>query len=173
MVIWTEIEPAPGWRLRLAASDESLRLVNFVRAGSAAETELAQHFGTEVLRQQADAEIFRQAASQLERYFRGDLRQFALPLALRGTPFQLRVWALLQTIPYGETCSYRELAGMAGIPKGSRAVGLANGANPVAIIVPCHRVIASNGKLQGYAGGLAAKKMLLDIEAGRFTLAGL
>lgn len=172
MVIWTEIEPASGWRLRLAASDKGLCLVHFVNAGRAAETELAEHFGSEFLRQDAEAEIFRQAAAQLERYFRGELHEFDLPLDLRGTPFQLRVWALLQTIPYGETRSYRELADMAGIPNGSRAVGLANGSNPIAIVVPCHRVIASSGKLQGYAGGLAAKKKLLDLEAGRFTLAG-
>lgn len=173
MVNWTEIEPVPGWRLRMAASEKGLCLLCFVNPGRAAETELAQHFGSELLRQDAHSGVLPQAAGQLTRYFRGELRCFSLPIDLRGTPFQLRVWAALQSIPYGETRSYRQLAEMVGVPNGSRAVGHANGSNPVSIIVPCHRVIASNGKLQGYAGGLAAKKMLLDLEAGRVTLTGL
>ncbi len=172
MVIWTEIEPASGWRLRLAASGQGLCLVHFVSPGGAAETELAEHFSSELLRQDADAAIFRAASDQLERYFRAELREFDLPLDLRGTPFQIRVWTALRTIPYGETRTYRELAEMVANPNGSRAVGLANGSNPIGIIVPCHRVIASTGKLQGYGWGLPAKKKLLDLEAGRFTLAG-
>lgn len=173
MVNWTEIEPIPGWRLRLAASEKGLCLLTFVNLGRPAETELAERFSSELLRQDAQAGVIPQAADEIMRYFRGELRRFTVPLELRGTPFQLRVWTALQTIPYGETRSYRQLADMAGVPNGSRAVGHANGSNPVSIIVPCHRVIASNGKLQGYAGGLAAKKMLLDLEAGRVTLAGL
>lgn len=173
MVIWTEVEPAYGWRLRLAASDRGLCQVYAVQAGGAAETELAEHFGSELLRQDAGAEIFLRTGEEFARYFRGELREFTIPLDLRGTEFQLRVWAALQTIPYGETRTYGQLAEMVDCPKGSRAVGLANGSNPVGIIVPCHRVIASTGKLQGYGWGLPAKQRLLDLEAGRVTLYGL
>jgi len=101
---------------------------------------------------------------QLRAYFAGELRDFELPLAPAGTPFQLRVWRELCRIPYGQTISYGELARRVGSPKGSRAVGLANGANPIAIIVPCHRVIGSNGKLTGYGGGLKNKEWLLTLE---------
>jgi len=104
------------------------------------------------------------AVTQLKAYFAGDLRHFDLPLKLAGTPFQLAVWRALQDIPYGETTSYGELARRVGTPKGSRAVGLANGANPIAIVVPCHRVIGSNGKLTGYGGGLDNKQTLLALE---------
>ena len=100
---------------------------------------------------------------QLTDYFAGNLRSFDLPLKLAGTPFQLAVWRALQDIPYGETTSYGELARRVGTPKGSRAVGLANGANPIAIVVPCHRVIGSNGKLTGYGGGLCNKETLLEL----------
>ena len=104
------------------------------------------------------------AVGQLEAYFSGDLRDFDLPLRLQGTPFQLAVWRALQDIPYGRTISYGELARRVGNPKGSRAVGLANGSNPIAIVVPCHRVIGSNGKLTGYGGGLDNKETLLALE---------
>jgi len=104
------------------------------------------------------------AASQLERYFRGELTSFDLPLALEGTQFQRCVWAALQSIPYGETISYGELARRIGQPSASRAVGLANGRNPVAIVVPCHRVIGANGSLTGYGGGMARKRFLLALE---------
>ena len=109
-------------------------------------------------------EPLQSAVSQLRAYFAGDLRAFDLPLKLAGTPFQLSVWRALQDIPYGETTSYGELARRVGTPKGSRAVGLANGANPIAIVVPCHRVIGSNGKLTGYGGGLDNKQTLLALE---------
>ena len=101
---------------------------------------------------------------QLRAYFAGELREFNLPLSPEGTPFQLGVWRELRRIPYGQTISYGELARRVGSPKGSRAVGLANGANPIAIIVPCHRVIGSNGKLTGYGGGLKNKEWLLALE---------
>jgi methylated-DNA-[protein]-cysteine S-methyltransferase len=103
---------------------------------------------------------------QLTAYFAGDRTTFDLPLALHGTDFQRRVWAALLTIPYGTTTSYGELARRLGNPNGSRAVGLANGQNPVAIIVPCHRVIGADGKLTGYGGGLPRKAALLDFEFG-------
>ena len=104
---------------------------------------------------------------QLEAYFGGSRETFDVPLELAGTDFQRRVWAGLLDIPYGETISYGELARRVGRPGASRAVGLANGRNPVAIIVPCHRVIGANGTLTGYGGGLDRKVWLLDHERGR------
>jgi len=101
---------------------------------------------------------------QMRAYFAGDLTDFDLPIELRGTEFQRRVWGALQDIPYGETISYGELARWVGNPKASRAVGLANGRNPVAIVVPCHRVIGANGSLTGYGGGLERKVWLLEHE---------
>ncbi|XRQ07186.1 methylated-DNA--[protein]-cysteine S-methyltransferase [Actinomadura welshii] len=111
-----------------------------------------------------ESEPFATVAEQLSAYFAGDLTEFDLPLALHGTPFQRRVWELLQEIPYGQTASYGELAGELGKPSASRAVGLANGRNPIGIIVPCHRVIGSTGDLTGYGGGLDRKRYLLDFE---------
>ena len=110
--------------------------------------------------------ILRETARQLGEYFVGQRRDFDLPLRLAGTPFQQRVWDELNRIPYGETISYAELARRIGNPKACRAVGLANGRNPVAIIVPCHRVIGANGSLTGYGGGLPAKTWLLKHEGG-------
>jgi methylated-DNA-[protein]-cysteine S-methyltransferase len=107
---------------------------------------------------------------QLRAYFGGDLEAFDLALAPAGTPFQLGVWKQLCQIPYGETISYGELARRVGNPQASRAVGLANGSNPIAIIVPCHRVIGSNGKLTGYGGGLPIKEKLLALERKQLRL---
>ena len=101
---------------------------------------------------------------QLQQYFRGEREQFDLPLAASGTDFQRRVWQSLCAIPFGKTATYGELATTLGNPKASRAVGLANGKNPIAIVVPCHRVIGANGTLTGYAGGLDNKRMLLALE---------
>lgn len=113
---------------------------------------------------------FVQARQELAHYFAGTLRAFTTPIALRGTAFQRRVWALLGEIPYGETISYLELARRAGNVKAVRAVGLANGANPIPIIVPCHRVIGANGQLVGFGGGLPLKRALLDLERGQGLL---
>ena len=107
---------------------------------------------------------------QLSAYFSRDLKDVEVPLATRGTPFQEQVWAALRTIPYGETWSYRDLAEAIGRPTAVRAVGLANGRNPVSIVVPCHRVIGANGSMTGYGGGLAAKEWLLAHEAGCLPL---
>lgn len=106
-----------------------------------------------------------QVVAQLNAYFAGDITAFDLPIELNGTDFQRRVWAALCDIPYGETISYGELARWVGNPKASRAVGLANGRNPVAIVVPCHRVIGADGSLTGYGGGLDRKVWLLEHEA--------
>lgn len=107
---------------------------------------------------------FAEVIRQLQAYFRGELKEFSLPLAMEGTDFQLRVWNELRAIPYGETISYAQLAGRIGNPKAVRAVGLANGSNPIPIIVPCHRVIGSDGSLTGFGGGLSTKKKLLELE---------
>ncbi len=119
-----------------------------------------------------DAEPFVQAKRQLTEYFAGERREFDLPLAPQGTPFQLAVWQALLTIPYGATCSYRDIAEQVGNVKAVRAVGGANGRNPLPIVVPCHRVIGSNGKLTGFGGGLDTKEFLLSLEAGRSGLFG-
>jgi methylated-DNA-[protein]-cysteine S-methyltransferase len=110
------------------------------------------------------AEPFKAAADQLDAYFAGALTRFTLPLAPRGSPFQQRVWAGLQDIAYAKTASYGELAERIGSPGAARAVGLANGKNPIGIVIPCHRVVGSDGNLTGYGGGLDRKKQLLDLE---------
>jgi methylated-DNA-[protein]-cysteine S-methyltransferase len=104
---------------------------------------------------------------QLDAYFAGELTDFDMPISMHGTEFQKRVWASLCEIPYGETINYGELARWVGNPKASRAVGLANGRNPVSIVVPCHRVIGANGSLTGYGGGLDRKVWLLEHEAAK------
>ena len=115
-----------------------------------------------------------QLTGELDAYFKGDLRAFSVPLDTPGTEWQQRVWSELTQIPFGETLSYGELANRLGNPGGSRAVGLANGKNRVSVVIPCHRVIASDGTLHGYGGGLPRKRWLLDHEqvhagAGLFT----
>jgi O-6-methylguanine DNA methyltransferase len=105
-----------------------------------------------------------EAARQLRAYFAGEAREFNLPLDMQGTEFQKRVWRELLAIPYGETRGYGEIAAAMGAPKAVRAVGAANGANPIPIVVPCHRVIGAAGKLVGYGGGLALKRRLLELE---------
>lgn len=109
--------------------------------------------------------MLQEACDQLEDYFQGNRRCFDLPLMLEGTAFQKQVWQALLEIPYGETATYGQIAEKIGNPKAARAVGMANHNNPIAIIVPCHRVIGANGSLTGYAGGLNQKAMLLELEA--------
>lgn len=150
--IWEE---SPVGRLLLAADEEGLRYLLFEGGRSAVRPRAGWR---------EDGTRLAEAVRQLRAYFRGDLRAFDLPVAPEGTPFQRRVWRELQTIPYGETLSYGELARRIGSPNGSRAVGLANGANPVSIVIPCHRVIGSTGKLTGYGGGLPTKQWLLALE---------
>lgn len=114
-----------------------------------------------------DKELFRETTRQLEAYFSGKLESFDLKLAPEGTEFQKSVWKALCKIPYGETRTYKDIAASVGKPKAYRAVGLANNRNPIAIIVPCHRVIGSNGKLTGYASGLDVKAFLLKLEENK------
>jgi methylated-DNA-[protein]-cysteine S-methyltransferase len=111
-----------------------------------------------------DAALFGAAVDQLREYFTGQRTKFDLPMALHGTTFQRRVWAALQDIPYGGTVSYGQLADRIGQPTASRAVGLANGRNPISIVVPCHRVVGATGSLTGYGGGIERKQHLLDFE---------
>lgn len=115
-------------------------------------------------REDPEVSPLREAARQLDQYFSGRLRKFELPLQLRGTEFQRRVWNALTTIPFGETRSYSQLARDIGNPSACRAVGLANGKNPIAVIVPCHRVIGADGSLTGFGGGLPRKQWLLRHE---------
>ncbi|MGC9402979.1 methylated-DNA--[protein]-cysteine S-methyltransferase [Vibrio genomosp. F10] len=108
--------------------------------------------------------ILKEAIQQLEEYFAKKRTQFSVPVAPKGTPFQQQVWQALEEIPFGETRTYQQLAIDIDNPKAVRAVGMANGKNPISIIIPCHRVIGKNGKLTGYAGGIDAKKALLELE---------
>jgi len=118
-----------------------------------------------------DDEAVAEAATQLREYFAGERQDFDLPLSFAaGTAFQQQVWKALCDIPYGETITYGELAARIGQPTASRAVGLANGRNPLGIIVPCHRVVGANGTLTGYGGGLERKQQLLDLERGHAQL---
>ena len=122
-----------------------------------------QHDGVRI--KEGGTEYNRRAASELDNYFAGRLSHFDLPLDLRGTPFQRQVWRLLLSIPYGETVSYGDLAHSLGQDNAARAVGGAVGRNPISIVIPCHRVIGSDGSLTGYGGGLPRKRALLDLEA--------
>ena len=119
---------------------------------------------------QQDDDAFADVRAQLEEYFDGRRTDFDLPLTMAGSEFQRRVWRALQGIPYGETISYGEQARRLGPPATPRNVGATNGRNPISIIVPCHRVVGSDGSLTGYGGGLERKRMLLDLEAGALTL---
>jgi len=157
MLEWTELLFVDDLKLRLVASESGIRAIEFTPAKL-----------LDGRRNDANP-ILGEAASQLHSYFAGNLRQFHLPLDMSGTEFQKRVWSQLEKIPYGETRSYAQIAAAIGTPKSVRAVGAANGANPVAIVVPCHRVIGSGGKLTGYGGGLPLKKRLLQLE-GAWTM---
>lgn len=118
----------------------------------------------------AGGELFACVEVQLKEYFAGQRREFDVPITFAGTEFQRRVWTELSEIPYGETISYGELAQRLGNPTASRAVGLANGKNPISVIVPCHRVVGAAGDLTGYGGGLERKRFLLDFERGPVAL---
>jgi methylated-DNA-[protein]-cysteine S-methyltransferase len=150
----------PIGRLLLGRDDVGLRLIRF--EGPA---EAGPHVPARV-GAGPDDNLFEDVVAQLTEYFAGTRRQFELPLAPAGTPFQQRVWAALLDIPYGQTISYGELAARIGQKSASRAVGLANGRNPLPIVIPCHRVIGANGKLTGYGGGLPIKERLLALERG-------
>jgi methylated-DNA-[protein]-cysteine S-methyltransferase len=151
---WYETD-SPVGRLLLAGHHEALTHLHF-QAGPRPQRPAQQW--------RRDAAPFAATLAQLREYFCGTRRTFHLQLAPEGTPFQLAVWEALRAIPYGETISYGELAQRLGVPGGARAVGLANGANPLPIIVPCHRVIGADGSLTGFGGGLGIKRTLLSLE---------
>ncbi|CAN5658299.1 methylated-DNA--[protein]-cysteine S-methyltransferase [soil metagenome] len=148
--------PSPIGKLVLTSSGESL-------TGLFMDTGSKRSAGDGM---QRDDGRFEEVVAQLDAYFAGDLETFDVALEPHGSPFQLRVWRALRDIPYGQTISYGGLARRVGNAKGARAVGLANGRNPISIIVPCHRVIGANGTLTGYEGGLDRKRHLLTLEAG-------
>jgi O-6-methylguanine DNA methyltransferase len=165
MGFWTRFEPLPKFPIHLAATRRGLYRLSLAVSSKTFARELAADSG-EMEWKREDHSLLQEATRQLTRYFRGNLREFRLPLDLRGTAFQKRVWKALLRIPYGETRSYADVAKAIGSPKAVRAVGGANGANPVAIIVPCHRVIASDGTLGGFGSGLDCKRKLLTLEGG-------
>jgi methylated-DNA-[protein]-cysteine S-methyltransferase len=160
MICYTYLD-SPVGVLLLAADESGLREINFPKRGRPATPNLDWH---------AQESSLREAVRQLRAYFGGELEEFSIPVSPEGTTFQRRVWTELCGIPYGQTISYGELARRIGNPKASRAVGLANGSNPIPIIIPCHRVIGSNGQLTGYGGGLPVKEKLLALERRQLRL---
>jgi methylated-DNA-[protein]-cysteine S-methyltransferase len=159
MLEWAETQLIDGPNLRLVASPAGIRAIEFEPPGQSAWPDYpdGRHAAQPV-------PLLVEAARQLQAYFRGELREFQLPLDFEGTDFQKRVWRQLRSIPYGQTRSYSQIAEVIGSPRAVRAVGAANGSNPIPIVIPCHRVIGSNGKLVGFGGGLPLKKRLLELE---------
>jgi methylated-DNA-[protein]-cysteine S-methyltransferase len=137
--------------------------------GAVAGLYMTDHRHQPTIDGQRDDSVLPELREQLAAYFTRDLKEFDVRTAVTGTPFQVRVWTALARIPYGETWSYAQLAREVGSPAAVRAVGLANGKNPVSIVVPCHRVVGSDGSLTGYGGGLARKQQLLELERGLVT----
>lgn len=157
-MFYTHME-SPVGPLLLAGDQSGLKFVSFCKGSAKPEPDWVE-----------DKATLAETERQLRAYFAGALEKFELPLAPEGSTFQREVWTRLCEIPYGETISYGELARRIGNPRASRAVGLANGSNPVAIVIPCHRVIGSNGKLTGYGGGLSTKEKLLALERRQLRL---
>ena len=154
MLVCSELHPADGLCLHVVATDSGIRRIDF-----------DPHPESGDCRRDDAHPLVAEARRQLVDYFQRKRRDFDLPLEPDGTEFQLRVWNALRAIPYGETRSYAAIARQIGAPRSVRAVGAANGRNPLPIVVPCHRVIGSNGRLVGFGGGLRVKRLLLDIEA--------
>ncbi len=152
--VWTEIEVPIGTLTVLAERGEIVDI----------ELPPARPGVTDDAVRDDDDPTLREARRQLQAYFAGELRDFSLPLRPHGTTFQRRVWNALERIPYGATASYGDIASAIGAPGSARAVGAANGANPLPIVVPCHRVIGSDGTLTGYGGGIEMKRRLLELE---------
>jgi methylated-DNA-[protein]-cysteine S-methyltransferase len=161
-LFYTQIDDSPVGPLLLAGDSDALHVLSF---------------GVGTRPREIDADwmpdakgVLKGVRRELDEYFSGRLKKFSTTLAFNGTPFQNAVWKQLTRIPYGETISYLELARRIENPKAVRAVGMANGANPIAIIVPCHRVIGANGSLTGFGGGIPTKRALLELEKGQRTL---
>lgn len=168
---------SPCGLLLLGELDEKLCCCDWVEEASSASSVVSRSLGRlkekKLVFVQGQTPFLEEVARQLTAYFEGKLCDFSIPFHLVGSSFQVRVWEALQTIPYGETVSYAELASRIGAPRAYRAIGQANHVNPISIILPCHRVIGSNGALVGYGGGLATKEYLLALEkrfAERFTV---
>ena len=155
---YTWMEDTPVGRLLLAGDDAGLRYLLFEKVRTPGQKSLPKPDWIE------NARRFRDVTRQLSEYFKGNRHKFDVQLAAEGTAFQQQVWHALTNVPFGETASYGQIAKSIGRPEASRAVGMANGRNPISIIVPCHRIIGSNGKLVGYGGGLNRKKTLLQLE---------
>lgn len=162
MNIHTAVIDSPIGPLWLAASDAGLQAIEFEHQRHPVKR------GAEWI--QAPHPLLTEAARQLDEYFAGARREFSLPLAAEGTEFQRAVWRALAEIPFGATCSYAQIATRLGRPTATRAVGAANGRNPLPIVVPCHRVIGANGALTGFGGGLPVKVWLLDHERPQLSL---
>jgi methylated-DNA-[protein]-cysteine S-methyltransferase len=161
-LFYTHIDDSPVGPLLLAGDSEALHVLAFGIGSRPREID-----GDWILDTKG---VLKNVRQELDAYFAGRLKTFTTTLAFNGTPFQNEVWKQLTRIPYGETISYLELANRINNPRAVRAVGMANGANPIAIIVPCHRVIGSNGSLTGFGGGLPNKRALLELEKGQRTL---
>jgi methylated-DNA-[protein]-cysteine S-methyltransferase len=161
-LFYTEIDDSPVGPLLLAGDSEALHVLAFGVGSRPRDIDAEWMLDTKG--------VLKNVRKELDQYFAGTLRKFSTKLAFNGTPFQTAVWKELTRIPYGETISYLDLANRIKNPKAVRAVGMANGANPIAIIVPCHRVIGSNGSLTGFGGGLPTKRALLELEKGQRTL---
>jgi methylated-DNA-[protein]-cysteine S-methyltransferase len=155
--MYSTLFQSPVGQLTLVASDAGLRAILWPaeKPGRVKLPEISP----------GDHAVLQATTAQLTEYFAGTRQQFDLPLDLHGTPFQIKAWRSLADIPYGTTASYAEQADRLGAPKAVRAVGSANGRNPISIVLPCHRVVASNGSLAGFAGGLDAKRWLLEFES--------
>jgi len=149
MYEWCDLEVRQGFSLSIETGPHGVRSIDFGAHGA----------------HQLSSAVMRNTVRQLQAYFAGDSQFFDVPLEIGGTDFQRRVWNALRTIPYGQTRSYSQIAAQIGAPRAVRAVGAANGRNPIPIIVPCHRVIGASGSLVGFGGGLAWKRLLLDLEA--------
>ena len=160
-LFYTEIDDSPVGPLLLAGNSDALHVLAFGIGSRPREVDSDWVLDTKG--------VLTNVRKELDQYFAGRLRAFSTRLAFNGTAFQNQVWQALTRIPYGETISYLDLANRINNPKAVRAVGMANGANPIAIIVPCHRVIGSNGSLTGFGGGLPNKRALLELEKGQRT----
>ncbi|MBT8805445.1 methyltransferase [Lactobacillus delbrueckii subsp. bulgaricus] len=158
---------APIGPLRILASQDAILCVepaNYLEKKTGQATD--QVPADRIIPNDPSGDLAKACMRELKEYFAGQRQKFDLPLSPEGTNFQQKVWQQLQQIPYGETRSYQQLAEMTGDKNASRAIGLANNCNPILILIPCHRVIGADGSLTGYAAGLAAKKLLLDLEKG-------
>jgi methylated-DNA-[protein]-cysteine S-methyltransferase len=171
-LFYTQIDDSPVGPLLLAGDSEALHVLAFGAppAGGRQKLHVSRPREIDALWMPDKKGVLSGVCKELDQYFAGRLKKFSTKLAFKGTPFQNDVWKQLTRIPYGETISYLDLAKRIDNPKAVRAVGMANGANPIAIIVPCHRVIGSNGSLTGFGGGLPTKRALLELEKGQRTL---